>query len=227
MLIIGHRGAAGLDTENTLKSIEKAVSLGVDMIEFDVWTTKDGVPVLSHDSNLVRLTGKNAQIFDLTYRQISRLRTKDGQKIPAAEEALKACGDTAVLLEIKDFYLSKGILNALSKFKEKSIAITTFNHSLLPELQKKRPDLKLYAASNLHPFAAINFAKTHRLAGVTLNYKSFTLPAYWYAKRFNLDINLFTVDNPNYLRLLKALGLGVNLITNYPDRVLAIIRRKA
>jgi glycerophosphoryl diester phosphodiesterase len=35
-LVIGHRGAMGHETENTLASVQKALDLGVDMIEIDV-----------------------------------------------------------------------------------------------------------------------------------------------------------------------------------------------
>ena len=42
MLIIGHRGAMGHETENTLASIQKAMDLGVDMIEIDVFKIESG-----------------------------------------------------------------------------------------------------------------------------------------------------------------------------------------
>src|SRR6185503_3954337 len=48
MLIIGHRGAAGLADENTISSFQKAQEFGVDMIETDL-RLQDGKIVLSHD----------------------------------------------------------------------------------------------------------------------------------------------------------------------------------
>ena len=45
----GHRGACGLYPENTLLSYRKAMEMGVDAIEFDIWLTSDKVPVLMHD----------------------------------------------------------------------------------------------------------------------------------------------------------------------------------
>ena len=41
-LVIGHRGAMGHETENTLASIQKALDLGVDMIEIDVFQIESG-----------------------------------------------------------------------------------------------------------------------------------------------------------------------------------------
>ena len=40
-LKVGHRGAKAYEPENTLKSFERAIKLGVDAIEFDVRQTKD------------------------------------------------------------------------------------------------------------------------------------------------------------------------------------------
>jgi glycerophosphoryl diester phosphodiesterase len=50
--IIGHRGARGLLPENTIAGFERALALGVDMVEIDVQVTADGVPVVVHDTVL-------------------------------------------------------------------------------------------------------------------------------------------------------------------------------
>ena len=56
ILAEGHRGYAAKYPENTLASYRAAMELGVDAIEFDVWLTADGVPVLIHDGNTARVT---------------------------------------------------------------------------------------------------------------------------------------------------------------------------
>lgn len=47
-LRIGHRGAAALAPENTLPSFRAALEAGVDLIEFDVVTARDGALVVAH-----------------------------------------------------------------------------------------------------------------------------------------------------------------------------------
>ena len=49
ILVIGHRGAAGLAPENTLAAFNKACEIGVDAIELDVLLTKDRKIVVHHD----------------------------------------------------------------------------------------------------------------------------------------------------------------------------------
>ena len=51
IIIAGHRGNPAEFTENTLESFKSAVDLGVDMIETDSHTTKDGKLVLMHDDS--------------------------------------------------------------------------------------------------------------------------------------------------------------------------------
>ena len=50
--IQGHRGARGLLPENTIPAFERAIDLGVDVLELDLGMTRDGVPVVHHDRAL-------------------------------------------------------------------------------------------------------------------------------------------------------------------------------
>ncbi|MDE2799139.1 MAG: glycerophosphodiester phosphodiesterase family protein, partial [Gemmatimonadota bacterium] len=56
MILTGHRGAAELEPENTLLSMQKAIDLGVDQIELDVHLTRDQHLVVIHDTTVDRTT---------------------------------------------------------------------------------------------------------------------------------------------------------------------------
>jgi len=73
ILVEGHRGACALYPENTLLSFEKAIEMGVDAVEFDVWLSKDKVPVLMHDGNPWRTCGVDSHLRDMTLAQIKKL----------------------------------------------------------------------------------------------------------------------------------------------------------
>lgn len=45
----GHRGTRGLMPENTIPAMEKGIELGANVVELDVYTTKDGKVIVSHD----------------------------------------------------------------------------------------------------------------------------------------------------------------------------------
>ena len=69
----GHRGACALYPENTLLSFEKAIELGVDAVEFDIWLSADKVPVLMHDVNPLRTCGVNGDLRQMMFEQIKQL----------------------------------------------------------------------------------------------------------------------------------------------------------
>src|SRR2546422_5358601 len=51
---VGHRGASALAPENTLRSIELAIDFGLDLVEVDVYLSRDGELVVIHDEDLRR-----------------------------------------------------------------------------------------------------------------------------------------------------------------------------
>ena len=55
-LNIGHRGARAFAPENTLPAFAKALHLGCHMVELDVHLTRDQIPVVHHDDDLLRCT---------------------------------------------------------------------------------------------------------------------------------------------------------------------------
>src|SRR2546427_10867904 len=89
-LRVGHRGAAGHVTGNTLASIAKGVALGVDFVEVDVRATRDGHPVLFHDRRVDGTTDGSGAVSELTVDEMRRVQTAGGQPIPTREDAL-AC----------------------------------------------------------------------------------------------------------------------------------------
>src|SRR5688572_16111792 len=76
MLVIGHRGAAGLAHENTLEAMRAGLEAGADILECDIRVTKDGVPVLAHDFHTVRTHHDLSVISLLTLKELQkRLKT--------------------------------------------------------------------------------------------------------------------------------------------------------
>ena len=73
-LIIGHRGASAIAPENTMAAFREAIAAGADGIEFDVRLTRDGVPVVIHDSTLHRTAGSPQRIADLTWAELKSIK---------------------------------------------------------------------------------------------------------------------------------------------------------
>lgn len=96
--IIGHRGAAGLEDENTLEAIQVATDLGLEMVEVDVGITRDGAMFLFHDTWLGRTTGVAGRFGRMSADGIRALRTKAGYSIPSLDDVLEATADSEILL---------------------------------------------------------------------------------------------------------------------------------
>ena len=88
-LIIGHRGAAGLAPENTMKSFRRALACGVDAVELDVHAVDSRLAVI-HDPTVDRTTNGRGPLSRYSIADLQRLDAGDGQPIPMLEDVLEA-----------------------------------------------------------------------------------------------------------------------------------------
>lgn len=96
-ILLGHRGDARCAPENTLAALAGAMAAGVDGVEFDVRSSRDGIPVLSHDADLVRLHGLHRRVDALTAAEL------DALGLPSLADALAAIPRRAFLdVELKE-----------------------------------------------------------------------------------------------------------------------------
>jgi glycerophosphoryl diester phosphodiesterase len=94
--IAAHRGNSGSGPENTLSAFREVLELGVDYIEIDVRTTKDGQLVVIHDETVERTCRGSGMVKELTLAQLKKLQANRGfelgypdEKIPTLEEAIR------------------------------------------------------------------------------------------------------------------------------------------
>ena len=102
---IAHRGLHNEEcTENGMKAFKRAIDLGV-AFEYDIHLTKDGELVVCHDENLVRTTGKEGVIEDLTLKEIKdNYRLLDGGEIPTLKEVFDLNQEKVpMVIELKVF----------------------------------------------------------------------------------------------------------------------------
>lgn len=103
-IVLGHRGSLE-GVENTVEAIQGAIDAGADYTEADILLSKDGIPVVIHDTNLNRLAGKDVNVYDLTAAQLGEITlTQDTYtgKISTLEEVIQLCqGKIGLALELK------------------------------------------------------------------------------------------------------------------------------
>ena len=118
IVVEGHRGFCAKYPENTMISFKAAIELGVDAIEFDVWLTKEKIPVIMHDGNAYRTCGVDKHVRDMTLdevktldagyeRKFGNLYTGKGVTVPTLEELLiyckEVCPNIRLGVEIKEY----------------------------------------------------------------------------------------------------------------------------
>src|SRR5688572_32534876 len=91
-LVIAHRGASAICTENTTAAFERAARDGADGVELDVLLCRSGEVLVFHDDDLVRMMGRRQRVADLSYRTLRGLPLAGGLFIPTLEQAFEACG---------------------------------------------------------------------------------------------------------------------------------------
>lgn len=142
-----HRGLHDVENnvyENTLPAFRAATALGVGS-ELDVRLTKDGVPVVFHDSTLKRLFGPVEKVCDMTLEKLRSFRFPDGTRIPTLEEVLKeVAGACPLLIELKTENdaprLGRAVTRLLDKYKG-AYCVESFDPLALRWFRKHRPDV--------------------------------------------------------------------------------------
>src|SRR2546427_5261136 len=85
---VGHRGASALAPENTLRSIELAIDFGLDLVEVDVYLSRDGELVVIHDEDLRRAAHRPRSGGGPTSPGLARLDLGQRQGAPRRGYAL-------------------------------------------------------------------------------------------------------------------------------------------
>lgn len=106
VFLIAHRGGI-VDNdhlENSVASMEAAIARGYWMLEVDVRRTRDGVPILHHDTTFQRGYGDSRTVAEMSWQDVRALRSRVGQQRPQAfdEMCARAAGRIRLMLDIKD-----------------------------------------------------------------------------------------------------------------------------
>src|SRR3990167_11327492 len=117
MLKIGHRGACGYAPENTLKSFQRAIDLGVDMIELDVQLCKSGELVVIHDDTVNRTTDGSGFVKKIKLKNLKKLDAGEEERIPTLEEILNLVDRRVkVNIELKGPKTAKPVLKLIDEY---------------------------------------------------------------------------------------------------------------
>lgn len=146
--IIGHRGVPSLEDENTLESVKHAVALGADIVENDIYLTKDQHLVVMHDATVDRTTRSTGKIEEMNLAQVQQLRSKyKTYKIPTLAEyfsILKQHPHVVLMIEMKSANpaLVAKMQDEIKKYQVESQVVTTsFNTDQIVRAQTQMTEI--------------------------------------------------------------------------------------
>ena len=232
--VTAHRGSSRHAPENTLSAVRRAIEDGADFAEIDVQETADGVVVLLHDTDLMRIAGVDKKIWQVTYPEIKSLDagswfSKDfkGEHIPTLAETLELARDKIKLnIELKFNGHQKQLVESAVKIIEdhkfgSRCVISSLNFAGLKKVRELNPDLQtgyIVARSIGNKFGAdIGFLS---LASNMVNADVVAA-----AGKSKKEVHVWTINSPANMSYFIDLGVD-NIITDYPARLVALIKER-
>ncbi|PPL15553.1 glycerophosphodiester phosphodiesterase [Microterricola pindariensis] len=153
--IAGHRGDRSVAPENTIPAFTAAFENdAMQFVETDVQLSRDGVPMLFHDTTLERVAGTRKRVGELSARQLKRLDVGAfyserfaGTRMPSLAEFLDLAADydKRLLIELKSDWTLAEIDRVLAVVDASAVGsrvmLQSFSIETLQNLQEAAPQI--------------------------------------------------------------------------------------
>jgi glycerophosphoryl diester phosphodiesterase len=220
VLRVGHRGAAGHAPENTLASVEKAISLGADLVEVDVQRTSDGHLVIIHDKRVDRTTNGTGVVSEMSLRALRELDAGAGQRIPTVEELLQtAHGRVGLILELKIKGLAEQVCKSvhLSGFTGQVI-YASFMRDEGRSIKEADPRAMTMALFGRLPHDPVMAALKAKATHIGFSYLTITKSLVETCHQRGLVAFAYTVNDQRDIKYVMSLGVD-GIVSDFPDRL--------
>jgi glycerophosphoryl diester phosphodiesterase len=244
--VLAHRGLVTPESaragvaENSFAAVAAAHSAGAHYVESDCHLTADGVVVLFHDDNLLRVTGDPRKIAQVTSRELEDLMTGRGGLITLAQ-ALDAFPTVRFNLDVKAPDAATAVGTAVAPHAER-VLVTSFSdarrRAALDAVggagRGKRPATSGGRGTIARVLAAVA-ARSDQLAARALagvdalqvperqgRLRVVTPRLIAAAHRHGVEVHVWTVNEPDDMTRLVAMGVD-GIVTDRADVALAIL----
>jgi glycerophosphoryl diester phosphodiesterase len=252
-MVIAHRGGRSLGPESTVYTFQKAVDLGVDVIEIDIRSTKNGKLVIIHDSTVDSTTNGTGPVNRFSLKELKRLDagyrwSPDGGRtyplrgkglaIPSLDEVFMAFPKMRINIEIKEpEHEIPALLCDLIREHQKveHVMIASFDASQLKRFRSQCPLVATsVAAREAVLFYGLQWAYLDNIYSppaqamqVPDRYGSTRVITHRFLKAAharNMRVHVWTVNDTEQMRQLINLGVD-GIMTDYPQRLLRLLER--
>lgn len=234
--IFAHRGVRKYHAENTMAAFQAAEAMGLEGIELDVQRTADGQLVICHDENLLKLTGRDVWLKDLTYSQLEELNVADyrpdspAQQAPLLSTFLDWFKGTSLVvnLELKNTVIpypgmEEEVIQMVRHYQVTDrVILSSFSLDSVALAKRLAPEIDVGFLYQKFQPSVVNKARKLNLDAIHPLFVNQLWPwLTWQAHRRGLKVRVWTVDHPFFIR--NALRRKVDTImTDDPELVLRL-----
>ncbi len=235
-ILCAHRGLSHACPENTLPAFGAAIALGVEEIEFDLYLSKDGVPVVCHDPKVNRTTNGEGVVTEMPYDAIQKLdagiRSGElwkGISVPRFEEVLDlAAGRVGLNIHIKNpgpnGELVRLVVETLKQRYLVDRAYIAGDERILSVVQHMDSAIaRCCLAAQNSPEQQVDMALKYQCKRLQFR-RTVTDEAIQRAKENGLICNLFWSDEPDDAQQFHQRGIDV-ILTNRANLLLPLLKK--
>jgi glycerophosphoryl diester phosphodiesterase len=224
LFCFGHRGARGHEPENTVRSVRRALALGADGVEVDVYFA-DGQLVVIHDDTLKRTTNGRGRVVKKSFAYLRSLDAGLGEKIPTLAEIFDAVDRRAVInVELKGPHTAAPVTALIAEYVNRRgwsyehFLVSSFDHARIREAKLLCPGVRIGALIEKTPRGLAQFAEALGVWSLHASQRCVTPKLVADAHRRGLKVFVFTVNAPKEIARMRALGVD-GVFSDFPERV--------
>jgi glycerophosphoryl diester phosphodiesterase len=234
ILNIAHRGASTYAPENTIESIQMAVELGADMVEFDLRRSSDGVIVLWHDERVDFGDGKAVRVSDISIGDLNMVAHGMGFKPACFDEILRQFGSRIGFdIEIKIGGFEQEIVDLLAKFPPLfPPMVSSFHPGIIAKIKRLNASLNTALVVGNNRMYKLGYPSRKLLRRIALNSGAGSIhlnlniasrPLLNELTALGLDLYIWTVNDESEMHSLIGMGID-GIISDKPDLVKRVIQ---
>lgn len=220
--IIAHRGGAAVAPENTMAAFKRGIADGADWLELDVQENADGVVVIQHDRDFMRVAGVNLEVWKATNADLTHMDVGSSfdpafldQRVPTLRQVLElARGRAGLFIELKYYGHDRNLEAKVVDLVEATDMVSDIViMSLLYDGVLKTAELRPTWA-----YGVLNAVAIGDLTRLDVDFLALTAKAASYrtirsAHRRGMKVYAWTVDDPVQMSVMMSRGVD-GIITN-------------
>jgi glycerophosphoryl diester phosphodiesterase len=238
--VLAHRGLALDAPENTLLAFLHAVNAGATHLETDVHGSADGVAIVSHDPDLMRIAGRDVRVSQLTASELRRVPLGQAQNFCTLADALDAFPETCFNIDVKSADAIPGTIKAVHDLRASDrVLISSFSTRRRLAVVRELPGV----ATSISASGALPAAHAARIGAVRIltrlldGVDAVQLPtkvaqasitterAIRSFHEAGVEVHIWTINDPD--EMVRLLDLGVDgIITDRADLAVPIVKER-